>query len=201
MIIRYCTSTVVALLITLGLFFLMQVLIATGKSAVEGSIRGHRVEIGEVRSKTDVQQADRKPQKPKEPEAPPETPDLPQQSTNKPVQQSVEIGMAKVDTSLDVAGTGGFAASDGDYLPIVKVAPVYPRRAAERGIEGYVILEFTVTKQGTVANVVVVESSNSIFNRAASKAAAKFKYKPKVIDGSPVDVDGILHKITFELEK
>ncbi|WP_379955228.1 energy transducer TonB [Emcibacter nanhaiensis] len=160
-----------------------------------------RVEIADVRKAREVEQKVRKPDKPEEVETPPETPDIEMDTNLNSVQTGFEIGAAQVDTGIQVAGTGGFAASDGDYLPIVKVAPVYPRRAAERGIEGYVILEFTVTKNGTVKDIVVVETTSSLFNRAAIKAAEKFKYKPKVVDGQPVDVAGVLHKITFELEK
>ncbi|MBD3646303.1 MAG: energy transducer TonB, partial [Pseudomonadales bacterium] len=43
------------------------------------------------------------------------------------------------------------------------------------------------------------DSPNSIFDRAAVKAAEKFKYKPKVIDGEPVSTAGVQNKITFEL--
>ena len=80
---------------------------------------------------------------------------------------------------------------------------------------GWVIVEFTVTDQGTVVNPVVVENCgwiknarnsgecfdnpNSVFNSAALKAAVKFKYKPKVIDGNPVETAGVQNKITFEL--
>ena len=80
---------------------------------------------------------------------------------------------------------------------------------------GWVIVEFTVTDQGTVVNPVVVEncgwiknarnegecfeSPNSVFDSAAIKAALKFKYKPKVIDGEPVETAGVQNKITFEL--
>ncbi|MGI9322031.1 MAG: energy transducer TonB, partial [Pseudomonadales bacterium] len=70
---------------------------------------------------------------------------------------------------------------------------------------------------GTVQNPVVVESCgwvqnarnvgecvdspSSIFNSAATKAALKFKYKPKVVDGMPVDTVGVQNKITFNLEE
>ena len=57
------------------------------------------------------------------------------------------ISAAPVNTSISLSSSGfGLAPSDGEYLPIVKVQPVYPRRALSRGIEGYVIVEFTVTK-------------------------------------------------------
>jgi protein TonB len=38
-----------------------------------------------------------------------------------------------------------------------------------------------------------------VFDSAATKAAAKFKYKPKVIDGDPVATGGVQNKISFEL--
>ena len=43
------------------------------------------------------------------------------------------------------------------------------------------------------------DKPNGVFDSAAKKAAAKFKYKPKVIDGNPVATAGVQNKITFEL--
>ena len=104
-----------------------------------------------------------------------------------------------MNVNLNIGG-GGFS-SDGEYLPIVKVAPVYPRRAQTRGIEGYVILEFIVTRTGSVINPVIVEAKPpGIFDRAAINAALKFKYKPKVVNGEAIDVAGVRNRITFELE-
>ena len=105
--------------------------------------------------------------------------------------------------AADVALDGGLAldSGDGEYLPIVKVAPVYPRRALQRGIEGYVIVEFTVTKQGSVRDPVVVEAQpQGIFERAALDAALKFKYKPRVINGEATEVSGIQNRISFEID-
>ncbi len=200
MIVRYALSVIFAVLITFTLFWGMQYLIATGNNPLEGKIEGRRVEIGEVRQAQEVEQTIRKPDKPEDADTPPDTPDLDMDTNVDNVNTGIEIGMAPVAAEVSVGGTGGFAASDGDYLPIVKVAPIYPRRAQERGLSGYVIVEFTVTKAGTVVDAKVIESTNSVFNRAAIKAALKFKYKPKVVDGQPIDVAGVLHKITFEME-
>lgn len=200
MIVRYALSIIFAILITFTLFWGMQYLIATGNNPLEGKIEGRRVEIGEVREAQDVEQTIRKPDKPEDADTPPETPDLDMDTNVDNVSTGIEIGMAPIAAVVSVGGTGGFAASDGDYLPIVKVAPIYPRRAQERGLSGYVIVEFTVTKFGTVVDAKVIESTNSVFNHAALKAALKFKYKPKVVDGQPIDVAGVLHKITFEME-
>ncbi len=200
MIIRYALSSIFAILITFTLFWGMQYLIATGNNPLEGKIEGRRVEIGEVRQAQETEQTIRKPDKPEDNDAPPDTPEMNMDTNVDSVDTGIEIGMAPVAAEVSVGGSGGFAASDGDYLPIVKVAPIYPRRAQERGLSGYVIVEFTVTKLGTVVDAKVIETTNSVFNRAAVKAALKFKYKPKVVDGEPIDVAGVLHKITFEME-
>jgi len=201
MILRYILSTIFAILVTFSLFWGMQYLIALDSNSKKDKIEGQRVEIGEVRDAETVEQRIRKPDKPKDDETPPDAPDMQMETNVDTVSTGIEIGSAPVTAEVSVGGTGGFAASDGDYLPIVKVAPIYPRRAQERGLSGYVIVSFTVTKLGTVVDAKVIESSNSVFDRAAVKAALKFKYKPKVVDGQPIDVAGVLHKITFEMEK
>src|SRR5690606_13556723 len=96
------------------------------------------------------------------------------------------------DPAIDISAGIDGAAAGGEYLPIVKVAPIYPQRALARGIEGWVLVEFTVTTSGTVRDVRVVEAEpQGLFDRAAMDAAAKFKYKPRVIDGKPVEVEGV----------
>jgi protein TonB len=90
--------------------------------------------------------------------------------------------------------------AEGDYLPIVRVAPVYPARALSRGLEGFVDLSFTVTTTGTVKDPIVLQSTSSLFERAAVRAVLKFKYKPRVVDGVPVEVPGVKTRISFMLE-
>ena len=52
-----------------------------------------------------------------------------------------------------------------------------------------------------MTDVRVLESEPpGIFDKAASEAASKFKYKPRVVDGEPIDVKGVPHKISFQLE-
>ena len=85
-------------------------------------------------------------------------------------------------------------------LPIVKVAPIYPRRALKERIEGHVLLEFVVTETGDVRDAVVLEAKpNGVFEQAALKAAAKFKYKPRTVDGKPVETPGVRNRISFEV--
>lgn len=93
--------------------------------------------------------------------------------------------------------------SEGDYMPIVLVQPTYPRRAQDRGIEGYVVVELTVAPDGSVpadSVFVVAAEPKGYFEREALKTAAKFKYKPKVVDGIAQPVTGVRYQFTFEMQ-
>lgn len=213
MVIRLSLSSVVGVIVTLALFYLMQALIQGADSALTDDPIGNLVDFVRVKQEQEVQTKQRKAKKPPPPDEPP--PEVPPQDFNVNVDKTgfSMQGMA-ANVNIDVGG-GGFGISDGEYLPIVKVQPQYPRRALSRGMTGWVIVEFTVTEQGAVTDPFVVEncgwiknarnegdcfdSPNSVFDSAAMKAALKFKYKPKVIDGIPVATAGVQNKITFEL--
>lgn len=199
---RYGSSIFIGALVTFVLFFMMQYLIATGEKAISDKSQGYRVEIGKVERNDKVETKEREVEKPKESEAPPEAPDIPQLDTSKPNPNATNMNTAvKVDINVN-GGINVGAPTDGDYLPIVRVQPQYPRRAAERGIEGYTIVELTVTAAGTVEDARVIEADpEGIFDRASIRAAEKFKYKPKMVDNVGVPVSGVLYKFTFELEK
>jgi periplasmic protein TonB len=117
------------------------------------------------------------------------------------VSGGIEIGSTAMEaTPISTGGAGGFSATDGEFLPIVRVNPQYPSRAAENGVEGNVLVSFTVTEDGTTKDVLVVESSHNMFERNAVKAAEKYKYKPRVVDGEPVEVTGVHVNIEFKLD-
>ena len=89
--------------------------------------------------------------------------------------------------------------ADGEYLPIVKIAPIYPSGALAQGLEGYVVVQFTVARSGAVKDVVVIESTHTLFESAAIEATYKFKYRPRTVRGQSVEVPGVRNKITFEI--
>lgn len=148
-----------------------------------------------------------KPEKPNKPEASPQAMSIQQSKVEGPTTAlNLPMGPMGVDTDVEV-GTGlsvskNDLASDGDYLPIVKVEPVYPRRAQERGIEGYVVVSFTVTPTGAVIDPIVIEAEpKGVFDDAASRAVLRFKYKPRVENGKAVTVSNVQHVLTFAIEK
>lgn len=198
---RLILAAVLAAATTFGLLLLMHFLIAADMRAPEEREDRKVADIHMPERQIETKYDTEKPEKPEDPEEPP--PPMPEPDFQQPDVTAGALNMAapRVAPNLDVKGIGGFA-SDGEYLPIVKVQPQYPSRALSRGIEGYVIVEFTVTTNGSVKDPVVIESEpSSIFDSAAMKAALKFKYKPRVIDGEPVEVPGVRNKITFAIAK
>jgi len=197
---RYAFSVVIGSVVTLSLLFVMHLLIVTGKQALTKPRDRAKLEFVRVKRNEALNTEDFTPEKPpKPPETPPETPpqDMDNMDPNAP---TINVAPPTVDANTDIGGPGGMNIAEGDYLPIVRVAPVYPARALSRGLEGYVDMQFTVTTTGTVRDPVVLFSTSSLFERAASRAVLKFKYKPRVVDGVPVDVPGVKTRITFQIE-
>ena len=200
---RYLGALAVAGAVTFAAFFLMQQLIESGTTVLSDEGERYTVDFVRVQEKNQVKEKDREKPEPPEPEKEPPKPDTPQQSQQQADMSSggLNIGDVAMDTNLEVdAGISG--GGDSEYLPIVKVQPNYPQRALRRGIEGYVVVEFTVNKQGGVENPRVVEADpEGVFNQAAMDAARKFKYRPKTVGGEPVEVAGVRNIIRFEMEK
>lgn len=198
---RYAFSIVIGVVVTMSLLFLMQVLIATGKQALTKPRDRAKLEFVRVKRNEALNTEDFTPEKPpKPPETPPETP--PQDMDNiDPSAPTINVAPPTVSADTSIGGPGGMNIAEGDYLPIVRVAPVYPARALSRGLEGYVDMSFTVTTTGTVRDPEVLFSTSSLFERAAMRAVLKFKYKPRVVDGVPVDVPNVKTRITFKIEE
>lgn len=195
---RYAIAFVAATVVTFGLIWTMQVLIATGKQALTKNQEFKFVDFVRVKRDETVNQEEDKPEKPPEPDTPP--PDAPPPQMDN-VDTSQAVTMTPLSGSISVQNQlGGFQIVDGDYLPIVKVAPIYPRRAMTRGVEGDCLIEYTVTTSGAVRDPTVVECSSSLFARASLNAVLRFKYKPRVVDGNPIEVPGVRHVITYKLE-
>lgn len=193
----------IAAIVTFSLFWVMQYLVAIGSGKLGDEAAGGTIEFVRVKKDESINDKNRaKPKRPEKAEQPPPPPPM-QQSKVKPNAGDMGIGLPNLGDGVDMAGGVNLGAgSDGDIMPLVRVAPQYPRRALSRGIEGWVQVEFTISKVGTVENPVVVDADPpGIFNRSALKAVTKWKYKPKIEDGVAVERHGVSTVITFELDK
>jgi protein TonB len=186
--------------VTFGLFYLMQSMIGVeGELDASGGIKV--VDFVRVKRTEDVKKKEREPPKKKQIDDEPPPPDFALEQNSDLSGAGIGISAA-VDTSMSLDTGGGFsmASADGDAVPMVRVPPQYPERAQQRGIEGRVLVEFTISKSGSVKNPKVIAYEPSrIFNKAALKAVAQWKYNPKIEDGKAVEQHGIRISIPFVL--
>jgi protein TonB len=200
-IVRMAVGLVVALGVTLSLFWVMQYLIATADRSLNEDSAGTMLDFVRVKRDESIERRQRKPEKPPPPQAPPEQPPTPQLDNLNPNAQKIAISAVPVETDIEMTGGFSLGVGEGDDLPIVKVAPIYPNRALTRGIEGFCVVMYTVTNLGTTKDPVVIEDqcTSSLFHRASVNAALKFKYKPRILDGQAVEVPGVQNKFTYEI--
>lgn len=199
MTVRFPVAAALSAVITFGLLFTMQALIATGRAVLEED--KPRWQLDFVRLKRDETVNTRKRIKPKKldrPEPPP--PAAPPAET---APTDVEIDIPILDAALALGdGPSLSGGADSDVVPMVRVNPQYPQRAASRGIEGWVHLSFSVTAQGATSEIEVVAADpRGYFESAAKAAVGRYKYKPKIEGGQAVARPGVEVVLSFELEK
>jgi len=192
---RVLISGLVAAGVTFGLFYLMVILVFSNVGRNEEGDNLPGIHFGPVDIPEDAQAKQRV--KPKPPPPPKEPPPPPKMQVNQAQvnPNDLNLNIPNLDVPL-VGGSGlflgNFAAVDrgaeGDIIPLVRINPQYPRQAAMSKIEGWVKVEFTITPVGTVTKPHVVEAKPPrIFNREAIRAILKWKFKPRVIDGTAVE--------------
>ena len=194
--------------ITLALFFVMVILISLGDTGMKEDTSVKLADI--VMPDREIDTFMTEVEKPDKPEEQPE--DIAQPELDLAPLTGIDVSIAKPKPNFKA---GGSFFRDGEYIPLFKVVPIYPRRAQERGTMGYALVEFTITDTGSVENAQTIEgycSSKrpddpdvqfrpcSMFNSASARAALKLKDKPKIVDGRAVPVDGVLHRFTYILD-
>jgi len=187
---------------TSGLFLVMQGLVGgDGEVIIDEAERPRFIDIVQDIDENPPVRLVREVEKPPEVEYPPEI-DTPQLETGDPDKINVSIARASPGDGVDIGDIDLGPSSDGEYMPLVLVTAAYPPRAQKRGIEGYAVVELTVAEDGSVPleSVVIIEAEpKGYFERNSIKAAQKFKYKPKVVNGKGQAVTGVRYRFTFNL--
>ena len=195
-----------AIIIPLGivtsfaLFWIMQALVGVSGELKEG---GKSLSVDYVRLKRDNTPQIKKREPPRR-EKPKQQPPPPEMNMAKAMRPGDAVGdiIPMVDTAVELekATSLGAGGSDRDVVPLVRVDPDYPPRARQRGIEGYVDIEFSISPVGTVQNPRVIGANPSfVFDRSALRAVRKWKYNPKIENGVAVTRSGIQVRLRFEL--
>ena len=200
-IVRWAASMAMAVLITFGLFFFMQALIETGEGLDEPLNVVKIVDSTMPEIELDLIEEIDKPELIEEITEVVEEVERQVTISDGP-DLNIDRSQVQMDTGLELSNAS-ISATDGDYLPLVAIAPQYPTRAAQRGIQGWCLVSFTVDGLGNVVEetitVVDAEPAN-IFDRSSERAAARFKFQPRVVDGKGVEVAGVQYLFRYELE-
>ena len=195
---RVSVAFLLALLLTAIVYWILHSMVS-GEVDIGQLMQASRIEFTRMRRDTEVAtKRDEKVQR----ERPKVAPTLPRMSfsASGPSSDMVRMISPTVDTSGARMNLG--AGSDRDVIPLVRINPDYPQRALSRGIEGWAQVQFTITPAGTVKDSKVVDADpKNIFDDAALKAIARWRYNPKVQDGVAVERVGVQTIIRFEIEK
>lgn len=162
------------------------------------------IDFVRLKRESELQTIERR--KPPPPPPPPKTPPPPKLKVSaENVQENpLPFDMPNLGLSATVGGgpflgqmgagapTGGGAALfEGSIIPLQRIAPQCPRKAAMDGLTGEVVLDILVRADGSVESATVMSSKpRGVFDSAAVSAVLKWKFKPQVLDGKPVPQRG-----------
>lgn len=186
-------------LVTVSLFYAMQLLIMTNESIPEP---GERLRFGNITMPAFDFIVNRSTPLPEELLEPPM---IPLEIRLHPIAVSPVQGIglqAAVAGAQEIGEFELLGPADGNAVPIARMEPDYPARAAARGIEGYAIVEFDVNENGSVINprILGAEPAN-IFDRASLRAIERWKYNPRIVNGEAVKMLGLKTRFSFSLEE
>ena len=199
---RFPMALVGALGITMVLFAFLHALIS--RRGDMGDVQAIvKIEFTRLHEESEIEK--RKPDKVKQEKAEqaPPPPDMKMQSAA--VDLSGGGGMGAIQTLVEAQtksmGNLTQGGGDRDAVPVVRIDPDYPMQARQRGIEGWVVVEFTISTAGTVKDATVLASEpGNVFDRSALNAVRKWKYNPKVQGGKPVERSGVKVRLDFQME-
>lgn len=213
---RYLSTFMISCIITLFLFLMMQKMLSFEQQRRPSPELINSVDFVRLIREPEAVEKRRQihvPENPEPPEQKKPLPKMPKVSVQTPNINTIELSVPQLQTRLnlnDALYLGGFHKNapmqqtlqvDEEVIPLVRIAPSYPSRAARLGIEGWVKMEVLINSKGEVDSVKILESRPSkIFNRAAIKAIKRWRFRPKIVAGKAVSRTAE-QQINFKLNK
>lgn len=201
-IIRLIVGIPIAGIVTFLLFVLMDILISGGDFTPEEEGEDLRISISEDIEEVEARRRETQIDEVEEVIPPPPPPQIERDRADQPNENMETIvGDLPEFEAPDLAGDQvSFDVSDRDAQPLVRIPPQYPPRAAERGLEGHCTMSFDVTPDGTPTNIVATECTSSLFERTSVRAVERWRYEPKIQEGTAVWRRGVVTRIDYQLE-
>lgn len=111
--------------------------------------------------------------------------------------------LAKIEYESDFLKPGSTVKPDiyvEGFLPIDMVIPEYPTLALQNDIEGWVQVQFTIDIHGQIIQPqIIARAPSRIFDRSVLAALKKSHYRPQLLNGEPVVVQGVTELFRFKL--
>lgn len=198
MLLRLPLTLVIGGLLSAAVFLVLWTLVGRPIDT-EGQLEARRIEF--TRMRRDSEAATKREER-VEREPPPPVPEVPRITMAGATVDTNVIRLSPViDTAGAMTGLSLGAGTDTDVVPLVRIPPQYPPRAASRGIEGWVVVQFTITETGSVKDPIVVDAEpEGIFDEAALRSIVRWRYNPKTEGGVTVERVGVQTLIRFVLE-
>lgn len=185
--------------------FLMMLMASLVASRDEPLAREPRYKLADIRRLVpEPTEVSKRPKPQRLPEPVLSAPELPDRAVHleRMLPMSGKAQLPPPAAPVNIGLAGGDFVRDTDFIPIFVAQPAYPARALARGREGYAVVEVIITATGSVRDIRLLEEKPAHygFAKAALKAAAKLRYKPRVVDGEAIEVSGVRYKYSFRLE-
>ena len=203
--IKFPTLIIVALVLNIAIFILIQRLVSQTHGFDINLIDRNFLDFTRV-----IEKPIPPPEKIEDIEPPPEEedpppPEMPAPEIDRPQQMDVDLSTPEIDAPMSMAGEpylGEFSGSgdssalgrpgkpniDSNVVPSLRIPPTYPKRALRSGIEGIVTVEFTITIDGSVKDAEIIEAKPpNIFDKSVLRAISKWKFNPDMVDDKPVE--------------
>ena len=116
----------------------------------------------------------------------------PTESVLSKAQPTASLGSARTGTARSTSNFTGalnpvvLSEETSRELLVSKVQPVYPPQAARTGLQGAVVLQALVGKDGSIRDLKLIRGY-LVFGRAAFDAVKQWRYKPYVLNGQAVE--------------
>jgi protein TonB len=193
MMLRLSSTLLLGVLLTTAVFWILWSLVGQPISAGD-AIKATHIEFSRMRHDTNAQtKRDEKPER-----KPPPAPKVPPIS---PMMASIDNSLAPLTVNINTDMNMKLGA-DTDVIPLVRIPPEYPRRAAQKGIEGSVLVQFTITPTGSVTDAKVINADPpGLFDEAAIRSILRWRYNPKIEDGVAVERVGVRTVIRFTMDQ
>lgn len=202
-IFRLVIGIPIAIIVTFALFTLMRTLIFVEEALPEEEGSEYRFDINPQVEQVDARARDTSIDDVQQVDPPPPPPQVERQAADLPSESlSTIVGSIPEFDAPDLnSGNVSFNISDRNAQPLVRIPPQYPPRAAERGIEGFCLMQFNVSPDGTPIDIIALECSSSMFERSSIRAVERWRYSPRIVDGVAQTRTGVQTRLDYQLDE